>query len=160
MPEEADVACHLTHLLDLVFESSEVPVDWNTIQVSPIFKKGDKGDTANHRPISVSECLKKWYATVLNARLVTWLEAHDLRAACQSGFRPHLSTERQLFALWHLVEDCRRKDLPLYAYFLYLAQAYDSMPRPLLWHILQENGVHPRFLGAMQSMFKDVTSHR
>ena len=149
-PEEVDVAAHLTHLLNLVFESGEVLADWSTVLVSPIFKKGDIGNTANYRPISVSDCFEKLYAAVLNARLVTWLEAHDLRAACQSGFRPQLSTEHQLFTLQHLVEDCRRKGLPLYACFLDIAQAYYSVLRPLLWQILQEIGAHLRFLGAVQ----------
>ena len=157
LPEEADVANHLTRLLNLVFEAGEVPADWNAVLVSPVFKKGNKGDTANYRPISVSDCFEKLYATVLNARLVTWLEANDLRAACQSGFRPHLSTEHQLFALRHLVEDSRRKHLPLYACFLDFAKAYDSVPRHLLWHILQQIGVPSRFLGAVQSMYNNVT---
>ena len=157
LPEEADVACHLTRLLNIDFEADEVPVDWNSVLVSPVFKRGNKGDTANYRPISVSDCFEKLYATVLNTRLVKWLEANGLRAACQSGFRPHLGTEHQLFALRHLIEECRRKHLPLYACFLDFAKAYDSVPRHLLWHILQQVGVPPRFLGAVQSMYSQVT---
>ena len=114
LPEEVDVACHLTHLLNLVFSSGEVLADMNTVLVSPIFKKGDRSDTADYQPISVSDCFEELYAAVLNARLVTWLEAHDLKAACQSGFRPNVSTEHRLFALQHFVEDSRRKGLPLY----------------------------------------------
>ena len=156
LPDELDVASHLASLLNIVYEAGEVPADWNTVLVSPIFKKGDKGDTANYRPIAVSDCFEKLYATVLNARLVEWLESNDLRAPCQSGYRPHLGTEHQLFALRHLVEDCRRKRLPLYACFLDFAKAYDSVPRHLLWHIMQQIGVHPRFLGAVQSMYRHV----
>ena len=157
LPDELDVASHLAHLLNIVFEAGEVPTDWNTVLVSPIFKKGDKGDTRNYRPIAVSDCFEKLYASVLNARLVQWLEANGLRAPCQSGYRPHLGTEHQLFALRHIVEDCRRKHLPLYACFLDFAKAYDSVPRHLLWHIMQQIGVHPRFLGAVQSMYRQVT---
>ena len=94
----------------------------------------------------MSDSFEKLDATVLNARLVGWLEANGLRAPCQAGFRPHLGTEHQLFALRHLVEDCRRKHVPLYACFVDFAKAYDSLPRHLLWHVMQSTGVHQRFL--------------
>ena len=104
LPEHADVAIHLTRLLNIVFEAGEVPCDWNEVLVSPVFKRGDRADTTNYRPISVGDSLEKLYAVVLNTRLVGWLEANGLRASCQAGFRPHLGTEHQLFALRHCVE--------------------------------------------------------
>ena len=91
LPAEADLAAHLARLLNIVFEAGEVPADWNTVLVSTIFKKGEKSESANYRPISVSNCFEKLYATGLITRLVDWLEAHDLRAACQSGFCPRLA---------------------------------------------------------------------
>ena len=156
LPAEADVAAHLTRLLNIVFESGEVPSDWNEVLVSPVFKRGDRADMTNYRPISVGDSLEKLYATVLNARLVGWLEANGLRAAGQAGFRPHLGTEHQLFALRHCVEECRRQHKPLYACFLDFAKAYDSVPRHLLWHIMRNIGVPQRFLSAVQSMYHDV----
>ena len=59
--------------------------------VSPVFKKGDRLDLANYRPISVSDALAKLDAVVLN-RLLPWLESHNLRAPTQAGFRPQLGT--------------------------------------------------------------------
>ena len=157
LPREVDVAEHSTRLLNLVFEAGEVPSDWNEVLVSPVFKRGDRTDMANYRPISVGDSLEKLYATVLNARLVGWLEANGLRASCQAGFRPQLGTEHQLFALRHCVEECRRRHQPLYACFLDFAKAYDSVPRHLLWHIMQSIGVSARYLCAVQSMYKDVS---
>ena len=53
VPSEADFASHLTRLLNIMFEVGEVPADWNTILVSPMFKRGDRCDTANYRPIAL-----------------------------------------------------------------------------------------------------------
>ena len=156
LPEQADVAHHLTRLLNIVFESGQVPGDWNEVLVSPVFKRGDRTDQTNYRPISVGDSLEKLYAAVLNARLVAWLEANGLRASCQAGFRPHLGTEHQLFALRHCVEESRRLHQPLFACFLDFAKAYDSLPRHLLWHIMHCIGVPARFLSAVQSMYKDI----
>lgn len=62
----------------------------------------------------MSECSERLYAMVLHVQvLLSGLRAP--RALCQAGFRPHLTIdhEHQVFALRHLVEDCRRKHLPM-----------------------------------------------
>ena len=50
-------------IIQLIFERSlatgEVPADWTKANVSPIFKKGDKSDPANYRPISLTCVLCK-----------------------------------------------------------------------------------------------------
>ena len=68
LPDEADLACHLTRLFNIVYEAGEVPRDWNTVLVTPIFKRGDKAFQANYRPILGSETFEQLYAIVLNAR--------------------------------------------------------------------------------------------
>ncbi len=60
--------------------------------VTPVFKRGDPGDPANYRPIAVTEPLSRLYATVLNARLVSFTEECHLRDPTQVGFRPGKST--------------------------------------------------------------------
>ena len=33
------------------FEVGEVPLDWRLVNVTPIFKKGSKGEASNYRPV-------------------------------------------------------------------------------------------------------------
>ena len=156
LPPEADMASNLAELLNAVFCQGIVPESWNAVLVIPVFKRGDRLDTRNYRPISVGEVYAKLYATILNARLVDWLESNNLRAPCQAGFRPHLSTEHQIFALQHLIDECRRKKLPLFACFLDFSKAYDTVPRDLLWHVMRSIGVPEQFVAAVQSMYLDI----
>ena len=151
------MAGHLAHLLSLAFLQGRVPQSWNTSLVTPVFKKGDKNDKGNYRPISVGDCYAKLYAAVLNARVMRWLEEKQLRAPCQAGFRPGLSTEHQIFALNNFIEDCRRRKKPLFACFVDFTKAYDSVPRHLLWQVMGAIGVPAQFVRAVQSMYHDVS---
>ena len=121
--------------------------------MTPVFKKGDKCDPANYRPIAVGEPLCRLYAAILNRRIVSWAEEAGLRAPCQAGFRPRMSTEHQLFALRHFIDRSRFQKQPLFAAFVDLRKAYDSVQHPLLWASLQRKGVHGKMLAAIQSLY-------
>lgn len=94
----ADVAQHLADSLNACFMGGEVPAIWNVVLVSPVFKRGDRANTSNYRPISVGGYFSKLYAIVLDRRLVAWLEVKGLRAVCQTSHAEHA-----IFALRHLI---------------------------------------------------------
>ena len=129
----------LAALLDSAFQSGTLPDAVKSSLITPVFKK-DKFDPSNYRPIAVGEPLCRLYAAILNSRIVNWAESNGLRAPCQAGFRPRLSTEHQLFALRHFIDRSKSQKQPLFAAFVDLKKAYDSVQHPLLWASLQRKG--------------------
>ena len=121
--------------------------------ITPVFKKGDESDTSNYRPIAVGEPLCRLYAAILNSRIVNWAKTNGLHAPCQAGFRPRLSTEHQLFALRHFIDRSKSQKQPLFAAFVDLKKAYDSVQHPLLWAALQRKGIHGKMLAGIQSSY-------
>jgi hypothetical protein len=121
-----------------------------------VYKKGDACDTANYRPIAVTEPIVRLYAGILNQRLVSFTEDHGLRSPSQAGFRPGLSTLHQLFTLQHFVDRACHDSLPLYCCFLDLQGAFDRVPRPLLWQVLCRLGVHGQMLQAVKSLYESA----
>ena len=63
-----------------------------------------------------------------------------------------MSTEHQLFALRHFIDRSRFQKQPLFAAFVEIEKAYDSVQHPLLWASLQRKGVHGKMLAAIQSL--------
>ena len=86
-------------LFNIVFESGKIPQKWNTGLIVPIFKSGSKLDTSNYRGIAISSCLGKLFTSVLNARLVSFLNMNNLLTNKQFGFRKDCRTTDNLFIL-------------------------------------------------------------
>ena len=83
--EEDPAAAHLLVpclqlLFNTAFSTGAVPQSRNTSLVTLIFKKSDNTDTANYRPIGVSEPSSILYASILVQRLVQFTEQQGLRS--------------------------------------------------------------------------------
>ena len=74
-----DTAVHfLTKLFNALFDEGMYPEEWSKAIIVPIFKKGDKGITDNYRGISLLCLISKCYTSVLNKRLVAWVEENEV----------------------------------------------------------------------------------
>ena len=70
------------------FESEVIPDDMKTQSITPIFKKGDKSDPGNYRPISLTFNLIKIFERVIRKKLVCHLvESNNILSNKQHGFR-------------------------------------------------------------------------
>ena len=127
----------LWQLLNQFFSSGSVPSCVSSALVTPMHKKGSTLDTASHKSIAVGEPLCKLYTIILNKRMVDWAERQGLRSPSQAGFRPRKST---VFALRHFIDRARISKRPLFACFVDLQKAYDTVQHDLLWARLQAIG--------------------
>jgi hypothetical protein len=113
-PPEHLLAPALTKVLISIFLAGTVPACVNEGLVTPVFEKGDPYDIAKYRSISVTEPFMRLYAVILNTGLQSFTEQQHLRVDTQTGFRPHLSTELQLFALQSFTDTSHAAEKPLY----------------------------------------------
>ena len=93
-------------LFERSLESCAVPLIWNSANVSPIFKKGDKSTAANYRPVCRTCILFKVMEHIIASNLVRNLDSNGLMHDLQHGFRERRSCETQLVSL---IEDLARK---------------------------------------------------
>ena len=97
-------------IICLLFERSlstgVLPSDWTEAGVSPLFKKGDKGDPANDRPLSLTCILCKVMEHIIAPNLARHLNNHQILYELQHGFLDQRSSETQLI---QLVEDLSKQ---------------------------------------------------
>ncbi|CAB1116625.1 unnamed protein product [Ectocarpus sp. CCAP 1310/34] len=108
---------------------------------------GDTMECGNYRGISLVAHAGKVLLKVVATRLSHYCEREGILPEEQrSGFRPHRSTLDMLFAIQRLHELARKKSTAVFACFVDLTKAYDSVDRDLLWDVLRRFGVPPKML--------------
>ena len=78
-----------------------VPDEWRQVNVSPVFKKGEKYDAANCRPVSLTCICCKTLEHILVSNINKHLALDSTLADCQHGFRSQMSCETQLVQFVH-----------------------------------------------------------
>ena len=81
----------ISPILALIYNESlargDVPDEWRHVNVSPVFKKGEKYDAANYRPVSLTCICCKTLEHILVSTINNYLALNSILADCQHGFR-------------------------------------------------------------------------
>ncbi|XP_067051128.1 uncharacterized protein [Acropora muricata] len=104
--------------------------------------------------ITVLSIAGKVLARVLLKRLVPTI-AEDILPESQCGFRANRGTTDMVFVLHQLQEKCREQNMGLYATFIDLTKAFDTVSRTGLWLILERLGCPPKFLQMVMQLHEN-----
>jgi len=77
----------LTHVFNLSFRFGIFPDLMKKAKISPLFKKGNKQDIQNYRPIAVLSVFSKILEKIMYNRLLSFLKKFNILTDEQNGFR-------------------------------------------------------------------------
>lgn len=97
----AVIAYPLSILFNLSFNSSLLPAVWLRAYVTPIYKKGDKTDPNNYRPISLTCTMCKLMESVIKQQLMSYLLENNIITTHQHAFMAKCSTTSNLLECTH-----------------------------------------------------------
>ena len=83
-----EIALMLTDLFQQSLTQGTLPSAWKHAYVSPIFKKGNKSDPKNYRPISLTSLICKMMEHILVSQIMKHLQSYNILSEVQYGFRP------------------------------------------------------------------------
>ena len=87
------ISSPLTYICNRMLSSGIFPTRLKFTEVKPIFKKGDKNDTSNYRPVSLLTSFSKFFERVIYNRLYHHINTNHILVNEQSGFRQASSTD-------------------------------------------------------------------
>ncbi|XP_049770522.1 uncharacterized protein LOC126109549 [Schistocerca cancellata] len=82
----------LTHLHNLSFATGTFPSCLKIAKVKPLYRKGNKDDVSNYRPLGLLSVFSKILYRLFNKRLTDFLEVNGILSEFQHGFRASRST--------------------------------------------------------------------
>ena len=75
------------------FDTGEVPQDWRDANVVPIFKKGDRHQPSNYRPVSLTSVVYKVLEHIVHSSIMANFDRWNILCDSQHGFRKRRSCE-------------------------------------------------------------------
>ena len=117
----------LWSLFNKCFDWGIIPSVWQEAIISPIQKCStkDKFVPLNYRGISLLSNVYKLYSSILNHRLVAYLDNVDFLTEEQNGSRKHRSCEDHAFVLSSVISSRMDQNKHTFVAFIDFAKAFD-----------------------------------
>ncbi|CAK5271126.1 unnamed protein product [Mycena citricolor] len=155
-PDQQKRAVNITKLLASIFNDieqkgvdaiSNFSLGW----MCPIWKKKDKEDIANYRPITVLNTDYKLFTKALSNKLA--LVAPDLVNCDQAGFMKGRKIQDQIFLAQQIVEYSEEQMMNGAIVALDQEKAYDKTNHRYLWRTLEKQGIPAKFIATIKALY-------
>ena len=138
-------------LFNKVLDTGEIPDDWLTGMIIPIYKnKGSKEDANNYRGITLLSCVGKLFTAILNQRLTEFCDNNLILKEIQAGFRKGYSTSDNIYVFKNILDLFRFKKKKLFCCFVDYKKAFDSIWREALWYKLTRLSIQGKILNVIK----------
>ena len=151
------IAEPLSRLFNAFMSVGQVPLEWRTAYVTPLYKKGLASMCANYRPVSLTCCICKIMERIVVAKMLGYLRSHDAISQQQHGFLSRRSTVTNLLDTlndWTIA--LKNKQSITVAYIDY-SKAFDVVSHPKLFQKLDGYGIGGSLLDWIKSLLTDRT---
>ena len=110
-------------------ESDIFPSQWKVANVVPAYKRDDKQNVKNYRPVSLLPIFGKVFERLIYNEMYSFFIENDLISANQSGFKQGGSCINQLLSITHEIYQSLDQGYEVCGVFLDISRAFDK-----IWH--------------------------
>ena len=143
-------------LINLSFNTGIFPDPLKIARITPIYKKGEKTNPSNYRPIASLPPLSKIYERGIANRLNSFFDKFNVIHASQFGFQKGKSTSDAIHHLTDYIYSSLNDKKAVLNVQIDLRKAFDTVDQVLLLHKLYQYGIR----GTALSLLKSYLSNR
>jgi hypothetical protein len=145
--------------LTLIFRaslvSSQIPIQFRSANITPLFKKGDKTVASNYRPVSLTVVPCKIMEGILREKIEDYFYKNSFFVKEQHGFVKNKSCITNLLETLDFISFCIDNGIPVDVILLDFAKAFDTVPHRRLILKLKAYGIGGLVLKWIESFLKD-----
>lgn len=119
--------------------------------VKPIYKKGEKNNASNYRPITLVSVFSKVIEKIIGEQIICFLDKHNILNNFQYGFRKKLSTNDAICEIVDYVTEAIDNHIKNSCVFLDLSKAFDCVDHDTLLNKLNQYGIRGSPLNLIKS---------
>ena len=148
-------AHELVEVFQLLFQTSLdqglVPSDWRLADIVPLYKKGDKMQAGNYRPVSLTSITCKLLEHIIHSNIMDHFDRFNVLNNSQHGFRKKRSCETQLINTIKSFSECLNSRGQIDAILLDFSKAFDKVDHEGLIIKLENVGIRGKLLNWIRS---------
>ena len=129
----------VTDLFATCASTGKIPLAWKEAIVISLYKKGNKKDPLNYRPVSLTCIICKVYEKLIRKHLLKHIEQKI--HPCQHGFVEKKSCLSNLLESVDAMLDLLEEGFPVDIFYMDFAKAFDSVPHYRLLTKLENMGI-------------------
>ena len=156
-------AFELHETFTIFFQNSlnqgQIPDDWKTAHIFPLFKKGDKSNAENYRPISLTSIACKILEHIVHSTVMDFLDSKNFLSSVQHGFRQKRSCETQLLTTLRDFSQTLNTSGQTDAILLDFSKAFDKVDHKLLLSKINNTGIHGPLFDWISSFLSNRTQY-
>ncbi len=147
--------------LSLLFSKSmnegKLPPDWKVADVKPIFKKGQKSNVENYRPVSLTSVVGKVMEGIIRDEIMSHLLNHDAISPHQHGFVSGRSTVTQLLETLELWTKILDEGGSVDIVYLDFRKAFDKVAHERLMRKIESHNIKGKLLEWIRAFLTNRT---
>jgi exonuclease III len=142
-------------MMNSILHGGEIPQSWLDADVILLYKKGDPKNVDNYRTLTLNSMFYKIFTRIITVRIQMYCEEHHILPEAQHGFRIQRGCNDANSILNTIRGQAYKFGIDIYAAFIDIAKAYDSVDRVLLWKILAHIGIPPQLVTVIKRLYDE-----
>lgn len=145
------IAPGLANIFNTCLTTAVFPAKMQIGKVTVIYKKGDRNDLSNYRPVSILPVFSKVFEKLLHIRLSKFIDKYNLLTSHQYGFTKNKSTELALLAQKEFILEQFEQNFLALGVFVDFSKAFDLVDYNILLLKLERYGIRGTALQLIRS---------